>query len=270
MGIHRNPLSGETYESLGREIMESYIANLSSHQEDRKLMLHNWHISEEDSGAEEYKLGHGIVTGHQRLSDSVRMHTSDVRGIEIDEVEGELILTTRNSVYHCPLSDCNFDRQDQYPGIIPEYEKLKQTYKDTVVRPSVEPGKVLLVLSNFCEYYFHSLCYVPAGSENGVPLSYKASPHIGMFQDSFLIRTDGWKIDLRYFPHYQNVEFYGESTDGCPWYIENTGDAVLFAKTSVGTIRLAPGERKEVQRENTEENPPMLPRGDLYPAGIIK
>lgn len=53
-----------------------------------------------------------------------------------------------------------------------------------------------------------------------------------------MINTEDYKIDLRYFPHYQNIEFYSEDTDGCPWYIENIGDVVIFARTSAGTIKL--------------------------------
>ena len=77
-------------------------------------------------------------------------------------------------------------------------------------------------------------------------------------------------MDLRYFPHYQNIEFYDMDTQGRPLYIENVGDSVLYVVTFVGTIRLAPGDRKLVSEENVEKKTPMLPDGDLYPAGIIE
>ena len=194
----------------------------------------------------------------------------EIKKYSDEEEEGELILTTRNSVYHCPLEYCRFKKQDEYPVIIPEYESIKEKYKDKIDYPSVEPGKVLLVMSNFCNYYFHSLCYIPKDSKDGKSLDYTAWPHVGMFQDSYLINTEDYKIDLRYFPHYQNIEFYSECTDGCPWFIENIGDVVIYAKTSVGTIKLEPGDRKEVVKENAEDKPPILPGGDLYPAGIIE
>ena len=92
---------------------------------------------------------------------------------------------------------------------------------------------------------------------------------MGTFQDSFLIGTKDQSVDLRYFPHFQNVEFYMLRTGGCPFFIENIGDVVLYASTNVGTIRLEPGDRKEVAEENAEEETPMLPNGDLYPAGVI-
>ena len=178
-------------------------------------------------------------------------------------------------MYHCPLEYCRFKKQDEYPDIIPDYEKLKQKYKDKIEYPSIEPGKVLLVLANFCDYYFHSLYYVPKDTEDGKCLEFSGWPHVGTFQDSYLINTEDYKVDLRYFPHYQNIEFYSEDTDGCPWFIENIGDVVIFARTSAGTIKLEPGDRKEVTEKNAEddscqgeENPQHHP-GLLQPCGAV-
>ena len=39
-----------------------------------------------------------------------------------------------------------------------------------------------------------------------------------------------------------------------PFCIENIGDVVLYAKTSAGIIKLAPGERKEVIKEMVAVN----------------
>ena len=48
-----------------------------------------------------------------------------------------------------------------------------------------------------------------------------------------------------------------------------TKHVVIYAGTSAGTIKLEPGDRKEVTKENAEAETPILPGGDLYPAGII-
>ncbi len=271
MGIHKNPLKEITFEDLGKDIIESYISNLASGSDGRKLQLHYWYIGEHKYGdGNMYRIAHGIVTGHKRLEDAIDMHTSEVKAIHVDETEEELVVTTRNSVYHCPLSYCDFNRQDKYSDIIPGYEQLKEKYQNTIDYPSIEPRKVLLVLSNFSQYYFHSLYYVPTDSETGERLEYIGSPHIGTFQDSFLIGTEDHRIDLRYFPHFQNIEFYFTRTDDCPLFIENIGDVVIYARTSAGTIKLEPGVRKEVTEENAEDETPILPSGDLYPAGIIE
>lgn len=78
MGVHRNILENEKYEDLGRDIMESYIKNLAAHEEGRKLQLHYWYIGEHDIEGKTDRIGHGIVTGHKRLSDAEDMHTSAV------------------------------------------------------------------------------------------------------------------------------------------------------------------------------------------------
>ena len=270
MGITRNPLGDKDYEEIGRDLIDSYVDNLASRDTGRKTQLHYWYIVDLEKEGAVYQIGHGIVTGHDKLSDSINMHTSPVQAVQVDEEAGELILITADSIYHCPLEYCRYRKQDNFPDIIPDYEKLKEKYFGTINHPSIEPGNVLLVLSDFCEYYFHSLYYVPADSEDGNPLEYTGWPHVGTFQDSYLIQTDDYKIDLRYFPHYQNIEFYSRVTDGCPLFMENIGDTVLYAKTNVGTIRLDPGDRKEVTKENAEADTPVLPGGDLYPAGIIE
>ena len=269
MGIRRNAWKDEKYEDLGKNIIESYIENLSHYEEGKKLRLHYWFVNKQEIDGEVFNVGHGIVSGHKKIDDSVFLHTSEVEAVHIDEDAGELLLTTKNSVYHCPLEYCNFKEQDKNPDILPDYEKLKEKYRDAIEYPSIEPGKVLLVLANFRDYYFHSLYYVPKDSEDGKKLEFGGGAHIGTFQDSYLISTEDHRIDLRYFPHYLNIEFYSEDSDGCPFYIENIGDVALYARTSAGQIKLEPGDRKEVKKENAEDTERLLPGGDLYPAGII-
>lgn len=135
--------------------------------------------------------------------------------------------------------------------------------------PSIEPGMGLLVLADFCEFYFHSLYYVPAYAAVQEPVSYRGKPHIGMFQDSYLISTGDYSVDIRYFPHFRNIEFYSENTARLPFYLENIGEVTLYARTSAGTIKLDPGERRQVLPENAEPEAPVLPGGDLYPAEIL-
>ena len=267
MAIYKNALENESLEDVGTSVMESYISYLST--KPGKKQLHYWYVDVREEHGKTCTRGHGIVTGHERLMDSQIIHTSSVQSIVLDNIGREMLLTTNNSVYHCPLEYCDFEKQDKYPDIIPDYKHIKDLYKDRINYPFIEPGKVLLVLANFCEYYFHSLYYVPKGSETGEKVTYYAGPHIGTFQDSFLIQANTCGVDLRYFPHYQNIEFYAEYTEDCPLYIENIGDCVLYARTSAGTIKLNPGDRKKVSKKNAESERPILPGGDLYPAGFV-
>lgn len=256
---------------LGEETINTYIEKLLNGEiKTQRKMLHYWYIDKRQhtESGEDYLLAHGRVTGHKSLTDSIFIHTSVVKEIIINNDTEEAEIHTMNSVYYCPLQYCNFKKQDEWGDIIPDYEKIKDKYKDSMVIPSIEVGKVLLVLSNFDEYYFNGLFYIPEGETE--PVKYTASPHIGTFQDSFLIMDESWeKIDLRYFPHYQNIEFYAEHIGGASLFIENIGDITLFADTSQGIIKLEPGDRKEVSKENAEQDIHGLPGGDLYPAAMI-
>lgn len=230
---------------------------------ERKVMLHYWHVRMRKYGEDAFLSATGIVSGHERLSDATRIHTSEIQSIEIDDAAKEAIIHTQNTVYYCPLAYLDFEHQEEYAELLPEYGRLKKAYQGKREYPVIEAGKVLFVISNFDSYYFNSLYYKE--TEEEAPSEFMASPHIGTFQDSFLVSAKKGNIDLRYFPHYGNIEFYEERTNGKPWFLENIGSAVLYAKTSSGTIRLEPGERKEVKEENAETEEPFLLGGDLYP-----
>ena len=269
ISIKTNTLDDDNYEEIGKKTIESYICNLAIREEELLLKLHYWYIDEREIDGKIYRFGHGIVTGHKKVPDATKICTSPVEDINIEKKKKNLMLSTANNVYQCPLEYCRFRKQDKYPDIIPDYLRLKERYKGKIEYPSIEPGKVLLVFANFCEYYFHSLYYLPKYSEDGKPLEYVGCSHIGTFQDSYLIYTDNYEIDIRYFPHFQNIEFYSEDTNDCPLFVENIGDTVIYVRAHIGTIKLSPGERKEVAKGNVEKEKPILPDGDLYPAGTF-
>lgn len=264
MGIKHNPLRKESLDERGRTLIDFYIEHL--HVSNRLLELHNWYISEREVDGKTKRFGNGIVTGHDKVPDSCKIQTEEIKDIRFKEDNGEILLVTSDHTYICSLFSCRFRKQDKYPDVIPNYLELKEKYKDSIAWPSIEPGKLLLVLSDTSEFYFHSVYYVPEDAENMKPLDYTGWPHIGSFQDSYLIEVEEAGINLRYFPHFRNIEFYEEDTQGVPLYIENVGGSPLYARTSCGWIRIEPGERKQVTEENAEMEKPVLPNGDLYPA----
>ncbi len=269
MEIARDVLDDESFEEAGLNVMESYIKNLRFRSKGLKLQLHYWYVDSRSYEGAQYIYGHGICTGHKKIMDSVYTHTSAVQAIYIDENEETAILITRSSVYNCPLRYCNYEEQDKSPEFIPDYQKIRDQYADSAPRPSIEPGKVLLVLADFCQYYFHSLYFVPKGSPEMKPLEYHGRAHIGTFQDSYRIHTKKPRVDIRYFPHFQNIDIYQQNIAGRPFYIENIGDVVLYVNTTCGTFRLEPGERKHVIKKNALKEKPILPGGVLYQAMIL-
>ena len=270
IGLSQGITLNDTYEHIGELTINSYIENLRNESDD-KVMLHYWYMDEQEANGHKFLQLHGNVSGHNRLTDSSFIHTSRVNSYWIDYESGELIAQTHNTLYHCPLAYMEFERQnekDPNHTIIAEYDEIKERYEKKRYEPEIEPGKVLLVISNFDEYYCHSLFYRP--DENSERAIYVTRPHVGMYQDSYLITSMDYQIDLRYFPHYGNIEFYCERTDGKEWYIENIGDVVIYCETSVGQLRLDPHTRKKVSAENAEPENTILPGGDLYPAEIIE
>lgn len=250
---------------VGLMIMERTIETLlesDSSGTAREPMLHNWFLDERGGAV----IAHGVVTGHRKLQDAMFIHTSRVNSIEIDSEREEAVIITQNTTYRCRLCRLKFSKQDEHPELIPEYEKLREKYFGKLEEPEIEPGKVLLVLSDFDEYYFHSLC---VKDKNGDKVPYSNGAHVGTFQDSYMIYTYDNLVDLRYFPHFKNLEFYELYTE-MPVFVENIGGSVLYIRNGGHTFRLDPGVRIELSEENATENVPDLPNGDLYPAGIIE
>ena len=253
----------EELADAGLRTMERTIENLLSGGASRNPMLFKWYV---DTWADSM-IAHGVVTGHRKLPDTMFINTSPVKDIEIDSERGEAVIVTMNTIYCCPLNSLSFSKQDENPELIPGYEAVKEKFSVPVEDPEIEQGKILLVLSDHDEYYFHSLC---VRDKDGKPLSYSAHPHIGTFQDSFLIHTADLKIDLCYFPHFRNISFYSSRTDNMPLYAENIGSGVIYIRFGGYTFKLDPGIRMELCEENAMGDVPDLPNGDLYPAGILE
>ena len=161
--------------------------------------LYRWHIEEHKDALGDTKLKlHGSVTGHRKFRDSTRIHTSRLLEYRIDREKAELYARTRSTEYHCFLEHWDYDRQEktQVYGeqgeklleYLPEYNKVKSLFYDRYPDPEIQPGKVLLVLANYEEYYFHSLYYV--WKEGEKRSGFVGCPHVGNYQDSYLINTE--------------------------------------------------------------------------------
>lgn len=214
-----------------------------------RIQLHYWDVKECVVSGEKHKIANGIVTGHPKIADTRCIHTSYIKEMDIDFEKGELLIITEDRIYHCPLEYCLWEEQDQEPDCIPNYTKIKEKYMDKIQYPSIEPGKVLIALADFCPYYFHSAYYIPTDSKTNEPLPVSDYPHVSMFQNSYLISIGDTMMDIRYFPYDHRIEFYEEYTEGKPLYLENIGSTDIIAATSAGIIKLSPGERKSIVRE---------------------
>lgn len=253
---------------IGVEIMDDFLEQIiDGRVKIKKVRLFHWYVSEADHLGVPYIRCNGNVVNHHRFWNSQWIWTSDIHEIDVQEEIGEIIITTRNTRYHNKIDSWDWDEQDKYPDAFPNYQYFRDKYKVEKEDP-VEAGVILLQIADYDSYYFHDIFF--REDESTEKMKFHMWPHIGMCQDSFLIQNEDFSIDLRYFPHPENVEFYNVETNGKPFFIENVGTERLYAQTSVGIIKLEPGERKEVIKENAEKEDMILPGGDLYPATIIK
>lgn len=259
---------------LSQEEINAFLSGETSPhspgEEDRYTpYLYHWYIEKHTDPytGEEFVLAFGIVTGHKRLRDTTFVHTSPVQHIDVDRENEQICIQTRNTEYHCRLSDCDFSKPDTYEFIsgLSEYAEKYEGEKDY----AQDDNTILMILSNHERYYFKTALI----KKNEKIYKGEMFPHIGTFQDSCLISCKEYeqRIDIRYFPHYQHLETYHWETDKLPVYLENEGDSVIYYQTYEGLIELKPGERKLVSKENamSTDGAPVLDRGDLYPAMIL-
>lgn len=244
---------------------------LHSHEEESRYTphLYHWFLEKRvhsDTG-EEFTIAHGNVTGHKRLTDTTFINTSKVIHIEVDRENEQVCIQTKNTEYHCKLSDCDFSKSETYEYIsgLSEYaEKYKQEREY-----EQDDNTILIVLSDHESYYFKAAII----KKDGKTYKGEMHTHVGTFQDSCLIECYeyGYSIDIRYFPHFKHLETYCWEADGLPVYLENEGDDTIYYKTEEGMIELKPGERKLVSSENAmkADEIPVLDKGDLYPVIML-
>lgn len=87
--------------------------------------LEKWFIDKIDG----YLVAHGIVINHPKIPNYTRIHTSPIIYIETQIDSNRIIITTRHTVYDCQLSQCRFEKQDQYLNIIEDYSGIKEKYQ---------------------------------------------------------------------------------------------------------------------------------------------
>ncbi|OON99379.1 MAG: hypothetical protein ATN35_12940 [Epulopiscium sp. Nele67-Bin004] len=186
------------------------------------MQLHKWNVLEGQA--------RGVVTGHPQIPDNTYIYTSTIQKIEVEEPN--IIIYTRNSIYHCPIESCAFREQDEYiryydgdindSQIIPQYEQLKQKY--TKQKAYIKDDSVLLTLSSSAPYAFD---YIYCNTQEQGEIKFKTSPHIGQMADTFIIDGDidkNRQVDIRYYAHSKKaIEFYKLKTHGMQLYIKNSG-----------------------------------------------
>ena len=218
--------------------------------------LRHWYLADYEWNGENVLLAYGQFYNRPGFYEGMNGHTSIVQSVKIKQEEKEYEIQTMNTLYHCSFDSCFFERQDASPYELPEYEAIKAEYYKPVNTEELSKNDILLVVADYCDYYFEKLIYQnPDGSEGG----YTGYPHIGTYTDTFLINGDKELyelenqddyIDIRYYVDNGGFEFYSLSTGGRNLWIENRGDSTLDIYGCGSVIKLTPGRRVLALKRN--------------------
>ena len=231
------------------------------------IRLYQWFLKKhEKTDGQVFFVACGNVTGHSGIMDTTYIHTSPMVGYEILEGSEEILIHTRNSNYYCGMADFDFEAAETYEAI-PEWEELSQPYRNAMKSYEVPDQSALIVYSDHCEYFFD----YAAVRMKGELIELSMTVQVGTMQESVVINGDDTPmegyIDIGYYPHYRHMEYYSCYIGGVDIYIENAGDNTIYSTFDIGVIKLEPGQRKLVSKDNIEsrENIPELHKGTLYP-----
>ena len=209
--------------------------------------LRHWYLGEYDWNDEKVLLVYGQFYNRPGIYEGMVGHTSIVQSVKINHEEKEFEIQTKNTLYHCSFDSCFYERQDDSPYKLPEYEVIKAVYYKPINTEGLSVHDMILVVADYNNYYFEKLVYQnPDGSEG----DYSGYPHIGMYTDTYLIDAnrhfgDGCSedIDIRYYVNRGGFEFYSLDTGGRNLWIENRGDSALDIYGCGSKINLEPGRR---------------------------
>jgi len=186
-----------------------------------------------------YAVAHGIVSGHERLPDGQKIHTSYIRRLELRE-DGAVVIRTKNSEYHCKLGTACFHRFDEVgKRFLPDFKKLQEKYERKLEIPDDGDG-VLIVLDSEAEYNFVGALFQVGDRKKEF---HDPDVHIGMFQDSVLLewydRASDTYVGYCYFPTPSQAEFY--RWVAMKTYIQNVGIKEIEVSIDGNDYQIAPG-----------------------------
>ncbi len=242
---------------------------------DKKTKLFRWHVRKIENNGEVYFAAEGNVIDHPYCINSERVVTKPLIRACYEEGSEEVLLYTKETEYHCLISECTFHGEGTCE-YIPELKKFEQNKKqlNTPEAPhDMQDGSVLVILSDHYEYYFDSAFVKHQGNCERLAMDV----HYGMIVDTCLIsgKIEEQKEDhentkllhIYYKPHSYHLEFYVWEAGEFNVYFENSGEYTIYLTTPEGIIEASPGKRVLVKRENTvseEETSLHLDTGKLY------
>ena len=90
--------------------------------------LRHWYLGEYECNNEKLILAYGQFYNRPGFYEGMNGHTSIVQSVKINNEEKEFEIQTQNNLYHCSFDSCFFERQDESPYHLPDYDKIKSEY----------------------------------------------------------------------------------------------------------------------------------------------
>ena len=231
-------------------LFDWYISRHPVDSDDKPTLENQDYIGKKDC----FYMLHGSIEKGFDPFEQNRRRTSAVKKMEYLEEDRILRVHTQETIYDCPLDDCKQYRQEPYEVLPDSVRAIAEAKLHPIVFGPTEENTILLAFDeNDNELNFVDAAY----NRKGFISRLEACSNIGSYSDSFLIADDfdsPMGIDIRYYPSASRdgefIEFYSFDTDGLAAYLYNVGDKPLSFWTFEGLIDLAPGEKKQVSKEN--------------------
>ena len=125
----------------------------------KKNTMRHWYVGNYEWEGKPYKMIFGQFFNREGFYDGMNGHSSVVQSITVNESEQEYEIQTMNTLYHCSFDSLLFELQDKSDCVLPEYERIKKTYHQPIDTTKLTKKDILLVLSDYSDYFFESLIY---------------------------------------------------------------------------------------------------------------
>ena len=201
----------------------------------------------------------GICQGHEKLADGTYIHTSPVMKVELCE-QGLDVHTYSGTHYRLQANEVALEYLEEtkkhltlqkidtsfLDGVSEQIERVQGQKEQEVEKLLEENDLYLEFVGTHMKYgYF---------KKNGVVITLHCGCHVGMFEDSYLIRNAG-VVDVRYFKKDNGIDFYHVSDGIHNIYFKYTGK-VPFSISGIGeTLEFTQddSEMKTIKPKNCAE-----------------
>ena len=123
----------------------------------KRNTLRHWYLGEYAWNDEKVLLAYGQFYNRPRIANGRNGHTSIVQSVSINHEEKEFEIQTKNTLYHCSFDSCFFERQNDSPYKLPEYEAIKAEYYKPIDTEGLSKNDMILVVADYNDFYFEKL-----------------------------------------------------------------------------------------------------------------